>query len=72
MSLDVTSGRRIEELEMMVADLIIETPDTTTLVLFTRKCFTVSARLRPATDRRRCPNATDQFRATGLRNARFE
>src|SRR3954462_8103369 len=28
-------GRRIKELEVMVADVIIETPDTTPLVLFT-------------------------------------
>jgi 3-ketosteroid 9alpha-monooxygenase subunit B len=28
-------GRRIKELEVMVADVIVETPDTTTLVLFT-------------------------------------
>jgi len=30
-----TPGRRIKELEVMVADVIVETPDTTTLVLFT-------------------------------------
>ena len=29
------SSRRIKELEVMVADTIVETPDTTTLVLFT-------------------------------------
>ena len=29
------SSRRIKEMEVMVADVIIETPDTTTLVLFT-------------------------------------
>jgi ferredoxin-NADP reductase len=29
------SSRRIKELEVMVADVIVETPDTTTLVLFT-------------------------------------
>jgi ferredoxin-NADP reductase len=28
-------SRRIKELEVMVADVVIETPDTTTLVLFT-------------------------------------
>jgi 3-ketosteroid 9alpha-monooxygenase subunit B len=28
-------GRRIKELEVMVADVVVETPDTTTLVLFT-------------------------------------
>src|SRR5437879_4451586 len=32
--MDATS-RRIKEMEVMVADVIIETPDTTTLVLFT-------------------------------------
>src|SRR5881396_899961 len=36
MTENVTSGsRRIKELEVMVADVILETPDTTTLVLFT-------------------------------------
>ncbi|OLC49803.1 MAG: oxidoreductase [Acidobacteria bacterium 13_1_40CM_65_14] len=30
-----TPSRRIKELEVMVADVVIETPDTTTLVLFT-------------------------------------
>jgi ferredoxin-NADP reductase len=35
MSLDTPPGRRIKELEVMVADAIVETPDTTTLVLFT-------------------------------------
>jgi ferredoxin-NADP reductase len=30
-----TPSRRIKELEVMVADVIVETPDTTTLVLFT-------------------------------------
>ena len=30
-----TGSRRIKELEVMVADVILETPDTTTLVLFT-------------------------------------
>src|SRR5258706_3150321 len=29
------TSRRIKEMEVMVADVIIETPDTTTLVLFT-------------------------------------
>jgi len=28
-------GRRIKELEVMVADVVVETPDTTTLILFT-------------------------------------
>jgi len=28
-------ARRIKELEVMVADVIVEAPDTTTLVLFT-------------------------------------
>lgn len=32
---DVASRRRIKELEAMVADVIVETPDTVTLVLFT-------------------------------------
>src|SRR6516165_560671 len=31
----VSGRRRIKELEVMVADVIIETPDTATLVLFT-------------------------------------
>ena len=31
----MSTSRRIKELEVMVADVIIETPDTTTLVLFT-------------------------------------
>jgi len=35
MSDSLTSSRRIKELEVMVADVIVETPDTTTLVLFT-------------------------------------
>src|SRR5436190_9125052 len=36
MTENVTSGsRRIKELEVMVADVILETPDTATLVLFT-------------------------------------
>jgi 3-ketosteroid 9alpha-monooxygenase subunit B len=30
-----TPSRRIKELEVMVADVVVETPDTTTLVLFT-------------------------------------
>ena len=30
-----TTSRRIKELEVMVADVVVETPDTTTLVLFT-------------------------------------
>ena len=30
------ASRRIKELEVMVADVIVETPDTSTLVLFTR------------------------------------
>jgi hypothetical protein len=32
---DVPSGRRIKEIEVMVADVVVETPDTATLVLFT-------------------------------------
>jgi len=32
---DQTGRRRIKELEVMVADVVVETPDTTTLVLFT-------------------------------------
>jgi ferredoxin-NADP reductase len=32
---DVPAGRRIKELEVMVADVLVETPDTTTLVFFT-------------------------------------
>jgi len=35
MSSEATPGRKIKELEVMVADVITETPDTTTLVLFT-------------------------------------
>ena len=35
MTTDPTARRRIKEMEVMVADVIIETPDTTTLVLFT-------------------------------------
>src|SRR5438128_11279194 len=30
-----TPSRRIKELEVMVADVVVEAPDTTTLVLFT-------------------------------------
>ena len=35
MSEPVSGSRRIKELEVMVADAMVETPDTTTLVLFT-------------------------------------
>ena len=35
MTEQTSPGRRIKELEVMVADVIVETPDTTTLVLFT-------------------------------------
>jgi 3-ketosteroid 9alpha-monooxygenase subunit B len=35
MSEPVSGSRRIKRLEVMVADAIVETPDTTTLVLFT-------------------------------------
>ncbi len=34
-AVEPVSSRRIKELEVMVADAIVETPDTTTLVLFT-------------------------------------
>jgi len=33
--MEQSTSRRIKEMEVMVADVIIETPDTTTLVLFT-------------------------------------
>jgi hypothetical protein len=35
MDTQTAPGRRIKELEVMVADVIVETPDTGTLVLFT-------------------------------------
>src|SRR5215831_3091986 len=35
MSAEPAAGKRIKELEVMVADVVVETPDTTTLVLFT-------------------------------------
>jgi ferredoxin-NADP reductase len=35
MDTQMAPGRRIKELEVMVADVIVETPDTATLVLFT-------------------------------------
>jgi ferredoxin-NADP reductase len=35
MSVDAPSGRKIKELEVMVADVVVETSDTATLVLFT-------------------------------------
>ena len=35
MSETASGARRIKELEVMVADVVVETPDTTTLVLFT-------------------------------------
>ena len=35
MTEQTSPGRRIKELEVMVADVVVETPDTTTLILFT-------------------------------------
>src|SRR6478735_5932447 len=35
MTEQTSPGRRIKEMEVMVADVVVETPDTTTLVLFT-------------------------------------
>ena len=35
LAVDAPPSRRIKELEVMVADVLVETPDTSTLVFFT-------------------------------------